>query len=428
MKVAVIGSGIAGNVAAYKLCANHDVSVFEKNSHVGGHTHTHAIELDGRHYEIDSGFIVFNDRTYPHFNTLLQELGIGAQKTEMSFSVKSDKTGIEYNGSNLNTLFAQRRNLARPSFHKLIFEILRFNRRAKQLLECAEDLTLNEFLAQERFSDFFAQHYLIPMGAAIWSTDPAKMRRFPAKFMLRFFENHGLLDLNNRPQWFVVPGGSNKYIAPLTARFQHCIRLDTPALTLRRAENAVYVTSPGQAEERFDAAFIATHSDQALALLSDPTPAEKEVLGAIQYQTNEVVMHTDRSVLPRRRKAWAAWNYHLQANSTIDDRPPPVALTYNMNILQGIDAPKQICVTLNNSAAIDRRTVIKRLSYEHPIFTPGSVQAQSRQADINGVENCYYCGAYWGNGFHEDGVVSALKAIEHFESQLKKTTATAVNG
>lgn len=419
MKIAVIGSGIAGNVAAYKLSTKHDVRVFEKNDYIGGHTHTHEIELAGQDLAVDTGFIVFNDRTYPNFNRLLKEIGVGAQKTEMSFSVKSDASGLEYNGSNLDTLFAQRRNLLNPRFYKFVFEILRFNKKGKQFMELDEELTLSEFLHREKFSDYFADHYLIPMGAAIWSTDPAKMANFPAKFFLRFFENHGLLDVNNRPQWYVIPGGSKGYIEPLTKAYENSIRLNSKITNIRRADNGVYVTVYKQAEEFFDAAFIASHSDETLAMLSDASNEERQVLGAIKYQSNEAVLHTDASVLPKRKKAWAAWNYNMVAHDTLSDKAPPVALTYNMNLLQGLKSSEQVCVTLNYSEPIDERKIIKRLDYKHPIFTPDSVTAQARQAEINGALNCYYCGAYWGNGFHEDGVVSALNAIAHFESTLE---------
>lgn len=423
MKIAVIGSGIAGNVAAYKLSANHDVTVFEKNSHIGGHTHTHELQVAGELLSIDTGFIVFNDRTYPNFKRLLKELGVGAQDTQMSFSVKSDASGLEYCGSNLNTLFAQRRNIFNVRFYRLIVEILRFNKKGKEFIALSEDMTLSQFLHRENFSAYFAQNYLLPMGAAIWSTDPAKMANFPAKFFLRFFANHGLLDIKNRPQWHVVPGGSKNYLTPLIQPFKDSIRLNCAVKSVRRADNGVYISTEHQAEEFFDAAFIASHSDEALNFLSDASDQEQQVLSAIKYQSNEVVLHTDASLLPKRKKAWAAWNYNIGVPNSTGNKEQAVALTYNMNLLQGLKSSEQICVTLNYSDAIDQSKIIKKLSYHHPIFTPDSVTAQTRQADINGALNCYYCGAYWGNGFHEDGVVSALKALEHFEANLKHRRA-----
>lgn len=423
MKIAVIGSGIAGNVAAYKLSANHDVTVFEKNSHIGGHTHTHELQIAGKLLSVDTGFIVFNDRTYPNFKRLLKELGVGAQDTQMSFSVKSDASGLEYCGSNLNTLFAQRRNIFNVRFYRLIVEILRFNKKGKEFIALSEDMTLSQFLHRENFSAYFAQNYLLPMGAAIWSTDPAKMANFPAKFFLRFFANHGLLDIKNRPQWHVVPGGSKNYLTPLIQPFKDSIRLNCAVKSVRRADNGVYISTEHQAEEFFDTAFIASHSDEALNFLSDASDQEQQVLSAIKYQSNEVVLHTDASLLPKRKKAWAAWNYNIGVPNSAGNKEQAVALTYNMNLLQGLKSSEQICVTLNYSDAIDQSKIIKKLSYHHPIFTPDSVTAQTRQADINGALNCYYCGAYWGNGFHEDGVVSALKALEHFEANLKHRRA-----
>ena len=420
MKIAVIGTGISGNVAAYKLSQKHDVTVFEKNDYIGGHTHTHSIDIEGESLSVDTGFIVFNDRTYPHFTNLLGELGVAVQKTEMSFSMKSQVNGLEYKGSNLDSMFAQRRNLFNPRFYRFVLEILRFNKRAKECLDTGNDLTLNEFLQREKFSEYFIQNYLIPMGAAIWSTDPALMRRFPAQFFLRFFENHGLLDIKNRPQWYVIKGGSSSYIKPLIEGFKDRVRLNSPVSSVRRTGDDVYVCVEGQAEERFDAVFMASHSNETLAMLSDATTAELEVLGAIKYQPNEAILHTDQTVLPHNEKAWAAWNYHLLSEIPETDESQEVALTYNMNILQGLSSTKNICVTLNNTAAIDDSKIIKRLNYEHPIFTPESVTAQSRQSEINGERGCYFCGAYWSNGFHEDGVASALKAVSDFEAGLAK--------
>lgn len=420
MKIAIIGTGISGNVAAYHLSEHHQITVFEKNDYIGGHTHSHDVEIDGKSVCVDSGFIVFNDRTYPKFNALLKRLGVIAQKTEMSFSVKCDVSGLEYKGSGLNAMFAQRRNILNPRFYKLIYDIIRFNKAAKKFIqqppkESLTDESLNEFLARHGFSDYFSSHYLLPMGAAIWSTDPVLMRDFPAKFFLRFFENHGLLDLTNRPQWYVVPGGSKQYITPLIARFKNAIKLNAEITSVRRADSGVYVRVQGEEEQFFDALFIAAHSDQALAMLSDASDQEEAVLGSIEYQKNEAVLHTDESVLPKRRRAWSAWNYHL--GKSIDDSQAdtaPVALSYNMNVLQSLDMQQTLCVTLNNSLAIDPSKVIKSLLYHHPIFTPDSVAAQARHGEINGPLNTYFCGAYWGSGFHEDGVVSALNALEHF--------------
>jgi predicted NAD/FAD-binding protein len=411
MKIAVIGTGIAGNVAAYHLNKQHDITVFEANDYVGGHTHTHDVEWGGKHYAVDTGFIVFNEKTYPNFIALLDELGVVAQPTAMSFSVKSQQNGLEYNGRSLNTLFAQRSNLLNLSFHRMIRDILRFNREAPLSLKKGEaEIGLGEFLRHGGYSQMFIDHYIIPMGAAIWSTDAEQMQEFPARFFIRFFHNHGLLSVTDRPQWYVIQGGSREYVKPLIRSFEDCIRLKSPVDWIRRLPTHVEVKPVNGPAEKFDHVFIATHSDQALAMLTDATKSEQEVLGAIRYQQNEAVLHTDHTILPRRKLAWAAWNYHLLA-----EPQERVAVTYNMNILQGLDAPVQFCVTLNNSKSIHRHSVIKRITYEHPVYTQDSVAAQQRQREINGVNRTFFCGAYWRNGFHEDGVVSALNAIEHFD-------------
>ena len=413
MKIAVIGTGIAGNVAARELCREHEITVFEAADHVGGHTHTHSIDDNGRPLAIDTGFIVFNDWTYPNFIALLDKLGVSSQPSEMSFGVKCERTGLEYKGHTLNTLFAQRRNLLRPSFHRMLRDIVRFNREARSLLEASDDsLTLGDYLRDNRYSTAFTDYYIIPMGAAIWSAEPRRMLSFPATCFARFFANHGLLNIKDRPQWRVIRGGSRSYVDKLTAPFREQIRLNSPVTGITRRATHVEVSSAGNSTERFDRVFIACHSDQALAMLTDVTPQEREVLGAIPYQQNDVVLHTDISLLPRRRLAWSAWNYHRLAGDN-----PAVAVTYNMNLLQGLSTQQTYLVTLNNSAAIDPDKIIKRLSYDHPVFTQDGIAAQQRQGEINGVKHSYFCGAYWRYGFHEDGVVSALNALAHFREK-----------
>jgi predicted NAD/FAD-binding protein len=337
----------------------------------------------------------------------------------MSFSVRCERTGLEYNGSTLNGLFAQRRNLVRPAFLRMIAEILRFNREAPRVLPEPSSFTLGDYLRENRYSSGFIEHYLIPMGAAIWSTDPERMLGFPARFFVRFFHNHGMLSVNDRPQWRVVPGGSREYVRRLTAPFADRIRVRTPVRGVRRLPGAVELQLD-QGRARYDALFLACHSDQALALLRDPSPAERETLGAITYQENEAVLHTDTRLLPRSRRAWAAWNYHVPA---LPRRR--VAVTYNMNILQGLDAPETLCVTLNHGDAIDPAKVLKRLVYHHPLYTPAAVAAQARQAELNSGRRTYYCGAYWRFGFHEDGVVSALNAVEHFDNEKRSLLRVA---
>jgi predicted NAD/FAD-binding protein len=414
MKIAVIGSGIAGNVAAHRLHSEHDITVFEAGSHAGGHTHTHEVEQGGRSYAVDTGFIVFNDWTYPHFIALLEELGVGWQDSRMSFSVRDEASGLEYNGTSLNTLFAQRRNLLRPSFLGMVRDILRFNREAPALLhQPGGELPLGELLERGGYGRAFARHYIVPMGAAIWSTDPVSMLRFPARFFIRFLHNHGMLSVDNRPVWRVIRGGSARYVEKLVAPFRDRIRLRSPVEWIRRLPGQVIVKPRDGAAEHFDAAFIACHSDQALRLLADPSPAEREVLGAIPYQENEAVLHTDARLLPRKRLAWAAWNYHV-----LPEASGRIALTYNMNILQGLESPEPFLVTLNRSDAVDPAKVLRRITYHHPLFTPAGIAAQARHAELNRGRRTYYCGAYWRNGFHEDGVVSALAALAHFREDI----------
>lgn len=411
MKIAIIGSGIAGNTLAYHLHQQHDITVFEANDYVGGHTHTHDIALFGQHYQVDTGFIVFNDRTYPNFLQLLEMLNVEWQPSHMSFSVRDERNGLEYNGTTLNSLFAQRSNLFKPSFYRMIRDILRFNKTALELLEDGSEITLGEYLAKGQYSEQFIHQYIVPMGSAIWSTDAAQMMQFPARFFVRFFHHHGMLTVNNRPQWRVIKGGSHAYVEKLTADFKSKIKRNTPIESVRRLKNSVKVKPFNQAEQTFDYVFFACHSDEALAMLGkDATQDEREVLGAIPYQENTIYLHYDRSLMPKRKLAWAAWNYH------VTDKPTgKVQVTYNMNILQGLQSPEPILVTLNHTDMINPAKVIKRLRYMHPLYTVEGAVAQTRHAEISGHNRTGYAGAYWRNGFHEDGVVSALAALKHFE-------------
>jgi predicted NAD/FAD-binding protein len=413
MKIAIIGTGIAGNVAALRLHTRHEISVFEAAGHIGGHTHTHRIHFGGEVHDIDTGFIVFNDRTYPQFVALLDTLGVASQPSTMSFSVRNERSGLEYNGTSLNGLFAQRRNLLRPSFLQMIGEILRFNRQAPRLLDDGGDageVSLGDYLAQQRFGGRFVDDYLVPMGASIWSTDPARMMQFPARFFVRFLQHHGMLSVDDRPTWRVVRGGSARYVEKLVAPWRHRIRLDCAVERVRRVADGVLVQARGEASQHFDHVFFACHADEALRLLADPTAAERETLSALPFQRNEALLHTDISLLPKQPRAWAAWNYHVKAQAG-----GPVALTYNMNHLQGLRSRHTFCVTLNRSDLVDPRRVLRRLEYHHPLFTPGSVAAQRRHAEISGGGRTHYCGAYWRYGFHEDGVASALAAVDRFE-------------
>ena len=408
-KIAVIGTGIAGNVAAYHLSKEHEIVVYEANDYIGGHTHTHDIELDGEQQRIDTGFIVFNHKTYPNFLKLLAELDVPYQDSDMSFSVACEKTGLEYNGTTINSLFAQRRNFFRPSFYRMIRDILRFNGASLELLENPdEQVLLGDYLKQGNYSQQFIDHYIIPMGSAIWSMSAGQMLKFPARFFVRFFNNHGMLSVDDRPQWYVIKNGSNAYVDALTKGFKDNIRLSSPVKSIERKEDSVVVKTDSD-EQTFDYVFNAAHSDQALGMLSDPHALEQEILGVMGYNPNEVILHTDDSLLPKRKLAWAAWNYHL-----LNDDSGRATLTYNMNILQSLTSKHTFCVTVNNTEAIDESKIIKRLDYAHPMFTEAAVNAQERHREINGVNRVYYCGAYWRFGFHEDGVFSALKALNHF--------------
>ncbi len=413
MKIAIVGTGIAGNVVAYKLRQQHDITVFESGAHVGGHTNTVDVYENGRKYAVDTGFIVFNDRTYPNFIRLLDEIGQASTPSEMSFSVQAKDSGIEYSGSSLNSLFAQRRNILRPQFYRMIRDILRFNQSALASVVGLEDSeTLESYVFANGYSRGFVDHYLVPMAAAIWSAEPQSVLDMPVKFLLQFFDNHGLLQIKDRPVWRVIKGGSRQYVTKLVAEHRDRIRLNSPVQSIRRVGDRVELYSASGGKEVFDYVFVACHSDQALALIKDATTAERDVLGAIKYQTNEAILHTDDALMPTRRRAWAAWNYHIPQDSARH-----VAVTYNMNILQGLTSNNQYLLTLNNDQHINHDKIIKTVQYDHPVFSRESVAAQKRQADLN-QDRTFYCGAYWRNGFHEDGVVSALSAFEHFEERL----------
>ncbi|MGX1021284.1 putative NAD/FAD-binding protein [Pseudomonas sp. Y3 TE3536] len=415
MRIAIIGSGIAGLTCAHLLSRQHALTVFEAADWVGGHTHTVDVNWGGQQYALDTGFIVFNDWTYPHFIRLLEHLGVAARPTQMSFAVHDPASGLEYNGHDLDTLFAQRRNLLSPGFWGMLRDILRFNRQALADLDnrrIEEDTTLGSYLRTHGYGRRFINHYIVPMGSAIWSMSRADMLGFPLQFFVRFCRNHGLLSVNQRPQWRVIEGGSRSYVAPLCQPFAERIRRNCPvARVIRDADGVTVISAAGT--ERFDKVVFACHSDQALALLATPSADERAVLGTLTYASNDVVLHTDTRLLPRRRRAWASWNYQLGGAEQA-----PAALTYNMNILQGIDAPVTFCVSLNQTAQIDPAQVLARFSYSHPQYSLAALAAQARQGELQGRQHSYYCGAYWGNGFHEDGVLSALKVAEYFGERL----------
>lgn len=416
MKIAIIGSGISGLTAAWLLHQSHEITVFEANDYIGGHTHTIDVDVDGEQLAIDTGFIVYNDWTYPNFIQMLERLGVDSLATEMSFSVRCERSRIEYNGSNLNGLFAQRSNLLKPRFHRMLQDILRFNREALELLEADHDsLTVDEYVTQRGYSKQFSDLYLIPMGAAIWSCPPETFGKFPVRFIVEFYRNHGLLSIRNRPQWRVISGGSARYVEKLIAPFENRIRLSTPVGSIVREESGVTIRATGSEDERFDHAIFACHSDQALRILGDTaTMTEQNVLNEFPYQKNSAVLHWDDSVLPGRRRAWASWNYHIDGSSSDGQQESDeisgqsATVTYNMNILQRLNAQRTYCVTLNRDAAIDPSKVIGKYEYHHPIYTTERRAAQQKHPDLINHNRTSFCGAYWGNGFHEDGVNSAL--------------------
>lgn len=410
-RIAIVGSGVAGLTAAWHLHRQHDIVLFEANDYVGGHTATVDVEYEGHRYAIDTGFIVFNDWTYPNFITLLEDIDVRWQHSNMSFSLRCEQTGLEYNGTSLNSLFAQRRNLINPPFLRMLLDILRFNSRSRALLNDArfEDLTLGDYLRAGHYSRAFIDRYIIPMGRAIWSATGSGMLEFPARFFVDFFDRHGFLNVNDRPTWRTICGGSREYVRKLIQPFTEKIRLNAPVRAVTRLnDGGVRVGSDGpagQTDECFDQIFFACHSDQALAMLTDATAVERDILGAFPYQLNDATLHTDERVLPRTPLARAAWNYHL-----LDPDTERVALTYDMNVLQSIEAPVKFLVTLNREADIDPRQILGRYRYHHPVYTPAAVRAQKRREELNRGSS-FFCGAYWRYGFHEDGVVSALWAL-----------------
>lgn len=412
MRIAIVGSGISGLVAAYHLRHEHDITVFEANDYIGGHTHTVEVALDDERHAVDTGFIVFNDRTYPNFCRLLDELGVSSVPTSMSFSVRCDRTGVAYNGTSLNGLFAQRANFIRPRFYRMIHDILRFNRESTRLLERDDEaLTVGRYLAENRYSKQFADHYLLPMGSAIWSCPTLTFEQFPMRFIVEFYRNHGLLGLSDRPTWRVIRGGSQRYVEAMTRVFRNSIRLNTPVASVIRHADSVTIVPCFHAAESFDEVIFACHSDQALKILGDDaTATERSLLRAFPYEANIAVLHTDTSLLPRQRRAWASWNYRIPAQTT-----NRATVTYNMNELQHIRSKHVFCVTLNDADAIDSDKVVAQFRYSHPVFTAQRLGAQRRHHELIRANRTSFCGAYWGHGFHEDGVNSALAVCSAFE-------------
>ena len=433
MRIGIVGTGVSGLVAAHVLHHEHDVTLYEADTRIGGHANTVDVEVGGTAHAVDTGFIVYNEPNYPGFTALLRELGTETQPTEMSFSVTDPRRGLEYRGSNLNTLFAQRRNLTRPSFLRLVTEVVRFNRAARRLVaheprwqgsdrlpgvgddHGTNDESIESFLRRGRYSQSFVEQFLVPFGSAIWSADPSTFTRFPMRSYARFMHNHGLLGLPGRAQWRTITGGSRQYVDALVAPFADRIRLATAVHKIvtyesHRAGSAVELLTD-RGPERFDRVIIAAHSDQALRILGDVTPSEQSVLGAISYQRNTATLHTDPLLLPRNPRARASWNYW------VDPVAHCATVTYWMNSLQAITSESPILLTLNRPEAIDPKHVLAEFDYQHPVFDVAAMRAQHRRREIQGTRGIYFAGAYWGYGFHEDGVQSALEVARAIQDE-----------
>jgi predicted NAD/FAD-binding protein len=414
MKIAIIGSGISGLVCGHLLHRDFDLSIFEANDYIGGHTHTIDVSRPEGSYAVDTGFIVFNEVTYPNFCALINQLGVASQPTLMNFSVHCAKTGLEYGSDSADTLFAQRMNILSPSYWRMVMEIFKLRRHLVAYLQSDEpDMSMGEFLSLRNYSQRFIDHFVVPLGASLWSAEPGKIREFPARTFGRFFENHGFLQATNPIQWKVISGGSRQYVDKLTEPFIKKIHLSTPVTWVHRTGEYVELVFADRDKERFDQVVFATHSDQALKILAEPTDDERTILGAVPYQENDTVLHTDDTLLPRTRKAWSSWNY-----SILQDQDDRAAVTYNMNMLQSIKAAETFCVSLNMHHRIEQDKILGRYLYQHPVYLERSVPAQAAHGVISGQNRTHYCGAYWGYGFHEDGVKSGLAVAKFFGKSL----------
>ena len=437
MRIAIVGAGISGLTVAHLLHREHEIVVFEAGGYAGGHTNTVRVDTPNETHHVDTGFIVFNDRNYPNFERLLRRIGVASQPSNMSFAVTDEQGDFEYASTSANGLFAKRAHLASPRFHRMLADVFRFQRAGRELLAGGEPTSadgaqahptrgvhtlarradgpsLGAWVEELGFSRAFIDKLIVPQASAVWSADPRQMWTFPARFLVEFFANHGMLGLRDRPRWRTVTGGSAQYVKNLTEPFRHRLHLGTPVQAIHRAPDHVLVKPCNAEPQRFDEVVLATHSDQALKLLADPTDRELELLRAIPYQPNEAVLHTDQTLLPRRRRAWASWNYHLLA-----EPPGKTTVTYHMNRLQTLRAEREFCVTLNHTERIDPDAVIRKIDYAHPVYTPEGAAAQARHAEISGAHTrTHYCGAYWGWGFHEDGVVSGLRVAERWGARL----------
>lgn len=418
MRIAIVGSGVSGLVCAHLLRRYHDVTLFEADARAGGHAHTMSVSVEGVTHYVDTGFIVYNERNYPLVTGLFSELGVRTRPSDMSFAMADDAADVEWCGTSLRTVFSQPRNIVRPKFLRMLGDIRRFNRSARRLLNEPEDLgyTLEEFLEGGRYSSSFIEWYLVPMGAAIWSADPAEFLQFPAAAFIRFFDNHGLLGIRGRPEWRSVVGGSKQYVDAITAPLGEGLRLATPVRHVARRDEGVAVTTD-EGVEVFDHVIMATHSDQVLRVLDSPTALEREILSSIRYRANEATVHTDERLMPRRRRARASWNWRQRRD------PHAATLTYDLTRLQGLDTARSLYLTLNQSNAIDPDHVLAHMTYWHPVFDSVAMRAQRRHGEISGRDRISFAGAYWGYGFHEDGARSAVEVCRSLESASRQGVA-----
>ena len=420
MKIAIIGAGISGLTAAWSLFKEHDVTLFEAAGRAGGHTDTHSITLDNQTLAVDSGFIVFNQHNYPHFTRMLRELGVGWQASDMSFSVTHEESGLVYGAEGFGRLFAQRRNLLRPRFYRMLADLLRFYREAPKVLEQADTgESLEGWLRRRRYSEAFIHDHILPMASALWSSPGETAGAFPMRYFVAFMHNHRMLSISGRPQWLTVRGGSQQYVTALLEQLGSRVRLNSPVQSVRRLAHGVEISLAG-ATLAFDQVIFACHSDQALQLLNDPSVAESDILGNLPYQANEAVLHTDASQMPPIRQAWASWNARVSAHAQ-----EHCSVSYYMNLLQNLPCKTPVIVTLNPARPIPARHVLARRHYAHPVYHAASHLARQRRSEINGHHRTWYCGAYWGFGFHEDGVRSALDVVAALQSRSRQSSLTA---
>ncbi len=415
MKIGIVGTGISGLSCAHLLQHDHDITLFESNNYAGGHTNTIQVNDNGKNINVDTGFIVYNNENYPNLCKLFDLLDVQGRNSDMSFSVVNEKTGLEYNGSGFNKLFCQRQNLLNPGFWKMLRDIFKFNDKAPGLLLNGLDdkMTVNDFVKKNAYSNQFINEYLIPLGASLWSAPAGEFLQYPIRFVIEFLNNHRMLQVANRPAWKTVKGGSNTYVKKILDSFHGQLRLNTPVKHVTRSKNKIDITLASGQSETFDEVILASHADQCLQMVQNPGGIERGLLGMFPYQYNEAILHYDTEILPSNNNAWASWNYRIPSQEA-----DHVTVTYNMNMLQGLDASRTYCVSLNQSSGIANSKIIKRIQYHHPVFQPGRADAQASHHRLIRHQRISYCGAYWGYGFHEDGIKSALAVCSAYGKEL----------